>query len=447
MPDEQNSLNILENILHMAKTNGADTADAVMLKSVSLEFGVRLGKTEKLERAESHDLGLRVFVGNKQAVVSSTDYTFDALTEMVQRCVAMAKIAPDDACCGIADIDDLATESPDLDINDPIEPNTASLRDIALEAEDAARAVAGVSNSEGADANWSQSQIALATTNGFSSSYSVSNHSYSISVVAGEGTAMERDYNFATAVHANDLPSPSGIGKTAGLRAVKRLNPKKKKTKQMPVIFDPRVSGGLIQHLLAAINGNAIARGTSFLKEEINQKIFPQCVSVVEDPLRKRGLRSKPFDGEGLPTGRKVLVEKGKLNTWIMDLSSARKLGLSSTGNASRGVGAPPLPAATNVWMEPGSKSPHDLIENITEGFYITELIGMGVNGVTGDYSRGASGFWIENGEVTCPVSEMTIAGNLKTMFSNMTPASDLNFRLGVDAPSIRVDAMTVAGA
>ena len=447
MPDEQNPLTILENILHMAKTNGADTADAVMLKSVSLDFGVRLGETEKLERAESSDLGLRIFVGNKQAVVSSTDHTLDALTEMVQRGVAMAKIAPDDPYCGIANMNDLATSTPELDINDPMEPHTGSLRDIALEAEDAARAVAGVTNSEGADANWSQSEIALATTNGFSSSYSVSNHSFSVSVLAGKGTAMERDYNFATAAHAKDLPSPSDIGQTAGQRAVKRLNPQKKKTKQVPVIFDPRVSGGLVQHLLGAINGNAIARGTSFLKEEINQKIFPQSVSIVENPLRKRGLRSKPFDGEGLPTRRKVLVEKGILNYWIMDLAAARQLGLSSTGNASRGVGAPPIPAATNVWMEPGNKSPHDLIENISEGFYITELIGMGVNGVTGDYSRGASGFWIENGEITCPISEMTIAGNLKTMFSNMTPASDLNFLLGVDAPSIRIDGMTVAGS
>ncbi|MEC8622752.1 MAG: TldD/PmbA family protein [Pseudomonadota bacterium] len=442
-----NSLDILDDIIGSARDFGAEAADAVMFDSASIEFGVRLGKTEKLERAESRDLGLRVFIGKRQAVVSSTDHSEESLKEMAERCVAMARTAPEDPWCGLAERSQLETAPPDLDLFDRHEPSIEKIKNTALEAEDAARSVAGIRNSEGADVGWSRSNISLATTTGFSQTYTVTSQSFSASVLAGEGTEMERDYDFASAVHWNDLPSPASIGRSAGERAVKRLNPEKMSTTQAPVIFDPRISGGLVRHLLGAINGTAVARGTSFLKDRLGHQILPSSVSIMEDPRRPRGQRSKPFDAEGLPTRAKPLVNEGILETWILDLSSSRQLGCSSTGNASRGTGAPPGPAATNVWMTAGDASPAGLISDIKQGFYVTELIGMGVNGVTGDYSRGASGFWIENGAITFPVSEMTIAGNLRDMFLALTPANDLVFKYGNDAPTLRIDGMTIAGS
>ncbi len=447
MNDESIALTTLEKILGMAKAAGAESADAVIFDSASLEVGVRLGKTEKLERAESTDLGLRVLIGNQQAVVSSTDHSIKSLEEMAERCVSMARSAPEDPWSGLADPADIAKNYPDLDLSDPREPTPEKLLAIAEEAEDAARAVTGVTNSEGAEVGWSRSRIALAGTNGFSGSYCVSSHSFSASVLAGEGTSMERDYDFATAVYLSDLPSPAVIGRNAGEGAVKRLRPRKMKTTQVPVVYDPRVSRSLVSNLLGAINGASVARGTSFLKDKLGQPIMATNVSLMEDPLRPRGQRSKPFDAEGYPSFTKSLVSEGVLCSWILDLSSARQLGMSSTGNASRGTGGPPGPAATNVWMTAGDATPEGLIKDIKEGFYITELIGMGVNGVTGDYSRGASGFWIENGEITFPVSEMTIAGNLKDMLMSLTPANDLVFRFGTDAPTVRIEGMTTAGS
>jgi PmbA protein len=286
----------------------------------------------------------------------------------------------------------------------------------------------------------------MAATNGLAETYSVSGSSFSASVLAGEGTDMERDYDYATAVYMADLPSPAEIGKNAGERAVKRLGARKMKTTQVPVIYDPRASGGLVRHLTSAINGASIARGTSFLKESMGKAVFAPGIRIIDDPLRPRGLRSKPFDGEGLATRTKPLIEDGKLVTWVLDLASARQLGLASTGNASRGTGSPPSPGVTNTYLEAGKPTPEELMADIEEGFYVTELIGMGINGITGDYSRGASGFWIEKGEITFPVSEMTIAGNLKDMFKALVPANDLEFRFGTDAPTIRIDGMTVAG-
>ncbi len=442
-----NSLDILNDIIGSAKGFGAEAADAVMFDSASIELSVRLGKTEKLERAESRDLGLRVLIGKRQAVVSSTDHSEESLKAMAERCVAMARNAPEDPWCGLAERSQLEKAPPDLDLFDRHEPSTEKIKDTALEAEDAARSVAGISNSEGADVGWSRSTISLATTTGFSETYTVTSQSFSASVLAGEGTEMERDYDFASAVHWDDLPSPSSIGRSAGERAVKRLNPKKMSTTQAPVILDPRISSALVRHLLGAINGTSVARGTSFLKDRLGQQILPSNVSIMEDPRRPRGQRSKPFDAEGLPTRAKSLVNEGTLESWILDLSSSRQLGCSSTGNASRGTGGPPGPSATNVWMTAGDASPAGLISDIQQGFYVTELIGMGVNGVTGDYSRGASGFWIENGAIAFPVSEMTIAGNLRDMFLALTPANDLVFKYGYDAPTVRIDGMTIAGS
>ena len=436
----------LSDLIGAARRGGADAADAVFFEAAAVSVAQRLGTPEKLERSESRDLGLRVLIGKRQAMASTTDFARPALDELVERALAMARAAPEDPYCGIADAEALVGRPPDLDIRDDDEPSTETLVSRAREAEDAARAVPGVSNSEGAEAGWSRSTIAVAASNGFARSYGVSSQSISAAVLAGEGTAMERDYDFDTAVYGSDLRAPAEIGRNAGERTVRRLGARKVETVQAPVVYDPRLSGGLVRHLTGAINGVAVARGTSFLKDRMGERIFPQGIRIVDDPHRKRGLRSKPFDGEGIANARRAVVEDGVLRSWILDLASSRQLGLATTGHAARGTAAPPAPAATNLYMEPGSKSPGEMIGEIDNGLYVTELIGMGVNGVTGDYSRGATGFWIENGEIAFPVSELTVAGNLVDMFANLAPADDLSFRFGIDAPTIRIDGMTVAG-
>jgi PmbA protein len=446
MADPYNQLTLLSDILDAAKKAGADAADAVVYNAASLSVACRMGELEKLERAESNDLGLRVFVGRRQAMVSSTDFEPSTLKEVVERAVAMATAAPEDPYCGLADPGQIVTDPPSIDICDNSEPANEALIDAARAAEDAARAVPGITNTEGAETGWSRAEIAIAATNGFARTYSTSSHSLAASVIAGEGTAMERDYDYTSAVYYDDLEKPVDIGRSAGERAVKRLNARKVKTQQVPVIYDPRISGGLVRHYAGGINGSSIARGTSFLKDSMGKKIFADGINIIDDPHRPRGFRSKPFDAEGLPNTKKELAENGVLTTWVLDLAAARQLGLESTGNASRGTSSPPSPAVTNLYMEPGIQSPAELMADIENGFYITELIGMGINMITGDYSRGATGFWIENGEITYPVSEMTIAGSLKDMFANLVPADDLVFRYGTDAPTIRIDGMTVAG-
>lgn len=437
---------LLADLLTRARKAGAEAADALLVEGTSLSLARRLGKSEGIERAEGRDLGLRVLMGKRQAVVSSTDFAASALQEMAERAVAMAKAAPEDPYCGIADPVDVARSVPDLDLYDAKEPSTDELEARAAAAEDAARAVPGVTNSEGAESGWSSSRVHLAASNGFSGGYAVSRHSFSVSVLAGTGTGMERDYDFSTGISGRDLKDPAAVGRNAGERAVKRLNPRKMATSQVPVIYDPRVSGGLIGSFASAINGAAIARGTSFLKDRMGQRIFAAGIQIIDDPLRRRGLRSKPFDGEGLPTQRRAMIEDGVLQSWFLDLATARQLHLTSTGNAARGTGAPPSPSPTNLYLAAGTVSPADLIGDIKQGFYITELIGMGTNLVTGDYSRGAAGFWIENGAIAYPVSEVTVAGNLKDMFARLIPANNLEFRYGTDAPTVRIDGMTVAG-
>jgi PmbA protein len=430
-----------------ARKAGADAADAVLFDSASLSLSQRLGNPEKLEREESRDLGLRVLVGKRQAIVSTTDTSAAMLGELVSRAVAMARSVPEDPFCGLADPAELVRDYPtNLDICDSVEPSTDVLRERARKAEDAARAVKGITNSEGADSGWGRSAVTLVASNGFTGAYETSHHGLSVSVLAGEGTGMERDYDYVTAVHGADLEDGAVVGTRAGERAVRRLNPRKAATAKVPIIYDPRVASSLVGHLAGAINGAAITRGTSFLKDKLNQRIFGTDVSIIDDPHRPRGLRSKPFDGEGLANQRRALIDQGLLTGWVLDLRSARQLGLKSTGHASRGTSSPPSPSLTNLYMAAGKLSPKEMIGGVLNGFYVTELIGMGVNGVTGDYSRGAGGFWIEHGELAYPVSEVTIAGNLTDMFLNLTPASDLEFRHGTDAPTIRIDGMTVAG-
>ncbi|MGZ5936745.1 MAG: TldD/PmbA family protein [Rhizomicrobium sp.] len=442
-----NAQETLDSLIRSAKAAGADAADALLVESISASVSYRLGKLEDLERAESHDLGLRVFVGQKVAFVSSTDFSRDALSQLPGRAVAMARLAPEDKFAGLAPRERLATNIPALDLEDPTEPSADALVDLARAVEGAAMAVKGVTNSEGGGASFSRSAIALATSEGFYGSYAGTSHGIGVAVLAGEGTDMERDYDQASARHRSDLQSAETVGRNAGERTVRRLNPRKAKSQSVPIVYDPRVSNGLVGHLAGAISGASIARGVSFLKDMMSKDVFAVGITIIDDPHRIRGLRSKPFDGEGVANQRCALIEKGVLQTWLLDCASAKQLGLATTGHAARGTGGPPSPSSTNLYMEAGSMTPDALIADIKEGFYVTELIGMGVNGVTGDYSRGAAGFWIENGKIAYPVSEITIAGNLKDMFRNLTAANNLEFRYGTNAPTVRVESMTIAGA
>jgi len=446
MNDNDETLTLLDALIGKAVAAGADAADAVCFESVSQSVTQRLGEREHLDRSENAEIGLRVFIGARQAMVSSSDSSETALNELVERSVSMARSVPEDPYCGLADEDQLASEFPDLEICDESEPGTDALAERAARAEDAARSVAGITNSDGAEAGWSRNRVSIVGSNGFRQGRSGSSHSISVGVVAGEKTGMERDYDYAIAVFGDDLPSPDDIGRSAGEKAVARLNPKKAESAAMPVVYDPRVANSLVGHLASAINGSSVARGTTFLKDKMGEKLFPEAISIVDDPLRRRGLRSKSFDGEGVATKRLDIIEGGVLTSWIMDLRSARRLGLATTGHAARGSSSPPSPSTTNLYLGPGTVTPKELMADIKSGLYITELMGFGINGVTGDYSRGASGFWIENGERTFPVNEMTIAGNLIDMFAGLTAADDLEFRYGTNAPTLRIDGMAVAG-
>ena len=442
-----NSEAILERVLRAAKAAGADAADALFVESLAASVSYRLGKLEDVERAESADLGLRVFVGQRVAFISSTDFSRDALDALPGRAVAMARLAPEDKYAGLAPKDRLAHDLPSLDLEDPGEPSADLLIERARDIEAAAMAVKGVTNSEGGGASFNRSAVALATSDGFYGRYAGTSHSIGVAVLAGEGVDMQMDHDSASARHTGDLEKPEAIGRRAGERAVSRLNPRKAKSQRVPIVYDPRTANGLLGHLTGAISGASIARGVSFLKDQLGKPIFAAGVNVIDDPHRMRGLRSKPFDAEGVANVRRALVEDGVLTTWLLDCASARQLGLATTGHAARGTGGPPSPAPTNLYMEAGKLTPQALMADISEGFYITDLMGMGVNPVTGDYSRGASGFWIENGKISYPVAEVTIAGNLKDMFANLTPANDLEFRHGTNAPTLRIEGMTVAGA
>ncbi len=436
----------LDDMLSAAKSAGADAADAILVEGTSASLSCRLGEPEDLERSESHDLGLRVLIGKRQAVVSSADFSKQALNDLVERAVAMAKAVPEDKYAGLADPDQLATEVPDLDEFDPAEPSAEQMIEMARACEDAARSVDGITNSEGAELGFGKSTVYLAATNGFNGYRQGSRFSIGVSVVAGEGTKMERDYDFSSAVWLSDLDDPADIGKKAGENTVRRLNPRKAESAQLPIVYDPRVASSLLGHFTGAINGQSVARGTTFLMNKMGEKVFADGITVIDDPLKKRGLRSKPFDGEGVQTRTRNVIDDGVLTTWILDLATSRQLGLETTGHAARGTGGPPSPSVTNVHLAPGKVSKKDLIGAIDSGFYVTELIGMGVNNVTGDYSRGAGGFWIEGGEIAYPVNEVTIAGNLRDMFLNLTPADDLEFKRATNSPTVRVDGMTIAG-
>jgi PmbA protein len=444
---DQSALSTLaQRLVEAARRAGADAADAVAVRGVSQGVEVRDGRVEESERSEGDDVGLRVLVGRRQAVVSTNDTAGDAVIKLAERAVAMARVAPEDPYAGLADPALLARNIPDLDMLDPVTPSVTELERRAREAEAAGLAVKGVTKSGGASASAGIGGMVLVTSTGFHGAYLRSSHSISMTAIAGDGTAMERDYDYSSAQHAADLDSPESVGRKAGERAVARFGPRKVATCKVPVVYDPRVSNSLVGHLVAAANGASVARKTSFLKDRLGQQLFGNSIRIIDDPLRVRGLRSQPFDAEGVAVKKRAIIDQGVLTSWLLDCATARELGMTTTGHAHRGVSSAPSPGSYNLHLEAGEASPAELISDIKQGFYVTDLIGSGVNGVTGDYSRGASGFWIENGEITYAVSEMTIAGHLLEMFKSLTPANDLEFRYGVNAPTLRIEGLTVGG-
>ncbi|MBX3594383.1 TldD/PmbA family protein [Sphingomonas sp.] len=444
VPDQ--AQNRVQDAIARAMKAGADAADAVLSAGESLSVSVRLGALEDVGRAEHEDLGLRVFCGRRSASISTTDLTPAALDTLAEKVVAMAREAPEDEWAGLAPADRLLHGTiPDLDLDDGELGDPAALRVRALEAEDAARAVPGVTNSEGGGAGASRSIWALGTSHGFAGAYAVTSHGVSASVLAGAAGAMERDHAYHSARHARHLESPASVGARAGARAAARVNPGRVRSGAMPVILHPRVGAGLLGHLAGAISGSAITRRTSFLLDAMGSRIFAPGIAILDDPHRPHGLRSRPFDGEGLPVSPRALVEDGVLQTWLLDSAAARQLGLEPTGHASRGIGGAPGASPSNLYLENGNVPADTLIADIDYGVYVTDLIGQGVNIVTGDYSRGAAGFLIEKGQIAGPISEFTIAGTLQSMFRDLTPANDLEFRYGVNVPTLRIDGMTVA--
>lgn len=441
-----NHLDRLSDLIARARAAGADAADAVLIGGTSLSVSLRLGKTEQVERSEGQDLGLRVFLGKRAAMVSATNVDPSSFAGLVERAMAMVKVVPEDPFAGLAETA-APPDTQNLDMEDPAEPAAEALIARAREAEDTMRAVPGITNSEGASAGYGRSEIFLVTSAGFAGHRAGTSHSISATALAGEGTGMQRDYDYDSKVFFADLDAPAAIGLSAAKRALARLNPVRPQTAKLPVLFDPRVATSLLGHLTGAINGASIARGTSFLKEKLGQRIFGETITIHDDPRRVRGPRSRVFDGEGTPTAARALVKDGVLTTWLLDSRSARQLGMVSTGHASRGTGGPPSPSASNLWLAPGALTPAALMADIKLGLYVTELIGMGVNGVTGDYSRGAAGFLIRDGQLAEPVAEITIAGHLLDMFASLTAANDLVFRRGTDSPTVRVEGLTMAGA
>lgn len=435
-------------LVEAARKAGADAADVVYSGDASTGVQVRLGALEDVVRSEGEEIGLRFFLGRRSATVSSSDLSDEAMRALVERAAAMAREAPEDPYAGLAPEERLLKGEPvEVDGDDGADPSPAELKERALAIEEAARAVPGVTNSEGAGVNSGRGIMALATSHGFCRGYSRSGYGASASVIAGSGSGMQRDYAHHSVRHYADLDAADAIGRVAGERAVKRLDPGKVPSGRATVVFDPRVGGSLIGHLAGAITGSAITRRTSFLLGREEEPLFAEGITIRDDPHRRRGLASRPFDAEGLPTAPRDIVADGRLTGWLLDSASARQLGLDPTGHASRSAAGAPGAGATNLHMEPGTLSPAGLIADIAHGVYVTELIGQGVNPVTGDYSRGASGFLIVDGEIAGPIAEITIAGNLVDMYRELTPASDLEFRRSVNVPTLRVEGMTVAGA
>ena len=435
-----------QNIIDLTLKAGASDCDVVLDKSYGKSISCRFQKIEDLDESNEKTIGIRALVDQRQAFVSSSDIETDNVDKLVSKCVEMAKLAPIDDTAVLGDSSMFEHNAPDLDLFEKEDVHTETLIEAVKECEDAALSVKGITNSEGAGASSSKGEFYLATSNGFQGGYQSSSSSVSCSVLAGQGQDMERDYEYAVKRHISDLPSAKEIGLTAAEKTLKRLNAKKISSTKLPVVFDKRISNDLLGYLASSISGTSIARGTSFLKDSLGKQIFNKDVTIIDDPAINRGLGSKPFDGEGVKVEKKELVTNGKLNTWILNTSTAKKLGLKTTGNASRSVGSPPGVSTSNLYMTNGLKSYNDILSSINYGFYATELIGMGVNLVTGDYSMGASGMLIEKGEITHAVSEVTIASNLKEIFMNLSAANDLEFKYRTNAPTVLIESMTLAG-
>ena len=424
-------------LLEAAKRAGADVAEVGLYEGASVGIQRRLRKIEETERAETTELGLRVFLGKCSASVSASSIDHGAFARLAEQAVAMAKVVPEDPYAEIP----LAPPAPDarfLELDDPVEPSADLLIERATLAEEAALAVPGITNSEGASASWSRSISVLATSHGFLGEYARSSHGISVTAIAGAGTDMQRDYDYDSAIHGADLDDAAQLGRNAAARALARMNPRRPATAKLPVLFDPRVAGSILGHFSSAISGASIARGTSFLKDALGSQVFAHGINIVDDPLRVRGRRSRPFDREGQSVKRMNFIENGRLTDWVLDTRSANQLGLKTNGHAG---------GLSNFYMEPGKMTPEELMADIAEGLYVTEMMGSSINGLTGDYSRGAAGFMIRNGQIAEPVAEFTIAGNLKDMFLNLTPASNLEFKRGTDAPTLRIEGMILAGA
>ena len=445
-----NDKDIMNLLIDTAITNGATSADCVLSRSRGVSITRRLGKDENIQRYEDFDTGLRVFVDNKISSISTNENSEEALKEVAKRAVEMAKIAPEDKYSFIAS-KEMLQNSPIqdgifIDSYDSVEPSIDLIRDRASEVEDIALSVKGITNSDGADASWGEGETLLMTSNGFFGSTKKSNHSVAVVVITEKNGKMERDYDYSSKVYGEDLKDGEKIGREAAKKTLARIGAKKPVTGQYPVIFDPRVSRSIASHFASAINGSSIARKTSFLKDSLNNRIANETITLIDDPFLERGLGSRLFDAEGLGTSKHVLIEDGVIKNWLLDLSSARQLNMFPTANAKRGISGPPVRGTTNLTLLPGEASPESLISCISNGFYITDMIGSSVSMVTGDYSRGASGFWIKNGELSTPITEATIAGNLKDMFKTLKPANDLDFSHSINCPTILIEGMTIAG-
>lgn len=444
---EQAILDSCTKALALAKAQGATAADAVVVDSTDISAGVRNGAPETIERAESCGIGLRAFVGQSSAILSSSDMGQQSIERMVEQVVAMAKIAPPDPFAGLAEASLLAKKIPAIELADPHEPTMQQLQQMARECEEAGRTAKGITNSDGADASYSRYTVTLVTSHGFSGHYEATRHALACSLIAGEDEDMQSDYDYASRVFSSDMPDPASIGLAAAKRTLDRLNPRTIASQQAAVFFEPRVGKSLLSAFARAISGATVARKTSFLKDDLGKKIFADSIRIIDDPLMARGLGSTPFDAEGLASSKQTFVENGVLQQWLLDVRSANQLGLASNGHATRGLTDAPHPASTNFYMEAGNAAPQELFASVKNGLYVTETIGSGTNLVTGDYSVGAGGFWFENGEPQFAVSEITIAGNLRDIFASMVVANDLTFRHSTNVPTIMVPRMTIAGA
>ena len=441
------NVDMLQDVVTAALKAGADAAEAVSAERQSLSVSVRQGKLEDVQQEESRDLGLRVFIGKSQAVVSGSDVSKEARDRLIARAVAMARLAPEDAYAGLAPRDRLfAGELPDLELFDPTVATADELEGVARATEAAALSVAGVTNTDGGSAGWSSSRWHMVTSDGFQGGQAGSGFSLSASVIAGEGAGMESGWEGRSARWREDLPASDKIGQLAGERAVASLAPRKIESRTAPVLFENRIAMSLIGPLIGAISGPAVARGVSFLKDKLGHTLFPASVTLTEEPHRRRGFGSSAFDDEGVTTTERAIIDQGVLTTWLLNSASARQLKLETTGHASRGLAGAPGVGVHNLTLQPGTETPDGLRRALGEGLWVTSMFGPSLNSNTGDWSVGVSGFWFEKGEIAYPVNEITVAGNLIDLYQRLVPASDLEIRGASNAPSLLIDALAIAG-